>query len=94
MKPIRREVTVIPSWAPERLKERWRSAADVARARRLPSRASSSTRSRSMATSANSIATKKPVARISRRTARRPIAVSMSLSLFVPPGGSGRPDRL
>ena len=36
MKPITSEVTVIPSWAPERLNDRRRSAAAVARARRLP----------------------------------------------------------
>jgi hypothetical protein len=92
MKPITSEVTVIPSCAPERLKERRRSAVEVARARRLPSRASRSTRSRSTATSANSIATKNPVARMSRRTASRPIAVSMSVSLFAP--RRCRPDQL
>jgi hypothetical protein len=77
MKPTTSEVTVIPSWAPDRWKDRRRRALDVERAPRVPAAASSSTLSRSMATRANSIATKNPVARISRSTAMRPSAVSM-----------------
>ena len=73
---------MIPSCAPDRLKDRRRRAVEVARARRLPACASSSTRSRSTATSANSTATKNPVARISRSTATRPIAVSMAVSIL------------
>ena len=86
MKPISSDVTVIPSCAPDRLNDRRRRAVEVARARRLPACASSSTRSRSTATNANSTATKNPVARISRSTANRPIAVSMSGSLWEPSG--------
>ena len=77
MNPMTSEVTVMPSWAPDRLKDRRPRAAVVARARRLPAAASTPTRSRSTATSANSTATKNPVARISRSTASRPSAVSM-----------------
>ncbi len=77
MNPTISDVTVMPSCAPDRWNDRRRSAALVARAPRLPAAASASTRARPTATSANSTATKNPVARMSRKAARRPSAVWM-----------------
>jgi hypothetical protein len=79
--PMSSEVTVMPSWAPDRWNERWRRRPRAMRARRLPCSAAWSTRLRSTATRANSAATKNPLSRMSRTTARSPSAVLMGRDL-------------
>ncbi len=71
------EVRVMPSWAPERWKERRRSNRTATLAGRFPSRANCSMRLRSQATRANSAATKRALAAISRSAAPMPRAICM-----------------
>ncbi len=68
--PTTSEVTVMPSWAPESSKERWRRARETRRALASPVAVARSTAPRSTVTKANSAATKRPLARMSRRAAR------------------------
>ncbi len=69
--PTTREVMVMPSWVPESWKDSSRRDATTRRARRSPAAAASSASARSTVTRPNSAATKKPLARISRKAAAR-----------------------
>lgn len=67
--PTTREVMVMPSWVPESWKDSCRSDSTTVRARASPSAAAFSASGRSTVTRPNSAATKKPLARMSRKAA-------------------------
>ena len=78
-KPSTSDTSVMPSWAPDRWNDsRWSMRQRPLGARGSPSAASDSSRLRSMATRANSAATKNAVPRMSRTTASRPSAAAMA----------------
>ncbi len=91
-KPSTREVTVMPSCAPESWNDNLESSDRTSRARREPPSAKVAMRLRSAATSPNSAATNTPVTAMSTTMAASPSAVLMRTTPGHGPGSD--PSRL